>query len=107
MVMLIWLCRRIAWATLGCTFKKASRVPQVCRARRTVIRRDACALDEPIEGAREAHWVDHAPVLRGEDQVLIRLLGPVLTGDLLFQGLQLAPLLQDARAELGKREHGL
>jgi hypothetical protein len=46
---------------------------------------DAGALHEPIEGPGEAHRVDQAAVLGGEDQVLVRLLRPVLTGDLPFQ----------------------
>jgi hypothetical protein len=60
---------------------------------------DAGPLDEPIEGAGEAHRVDHAAMLGGEDQVMVRLLRPVLTGDLPLQLLQLPPLFQGAGAD--------
>jgi hypothetical protein len=71
------------------------------------MRRTPARLTSRSKGAGEAHRVDHAAMLGGEDQVMVRLLVPVLIGDLPFKGLQLAPFLQDSGAELGKREHGL
>ncbi|WP_405585621.1 hypothetical protein [Streptomyces sp. NBC_01092] len=46
-------------------------------------------------------------MLRREDQVMSRLLGPVVTGDLPFQLLQVPALFQGASAELREREHCL
>ncbi|WP_338897186.1 hypothetical protein WBG99_17415 [Streptomyces sp. TG1A-60] len=46
-------------------------------------------------------------MLRGEDQVMVRLLRAVVTGDLPLQLLKLPALLQGAGAELRQWEHRL
>ncbi len=62
----------------------------MCRARRTVIRRTPARLTSRIgRYGRSPPGRSIAAVLGGEDQVMVRLLRPVLIGDLPFQRLQL------------------